>query len=136
MISLDPTRIFLSSASGTYFTAFGNFYVITVHHGIQGPCELTMFVHKGNMYDCIQYITLDSVSDYAIIQTEKIDTLVPIHIPGDLPKNRSWIESYSIMNKLVYTGYPNTIGPLTIAGNIAGFIEPEYVYMDSYAWQG
>tara|TARA_R110002020_G_scaffold218633_1_gene426557 strand:+ start:1331 stop:2113 length:783 start_codon:yes stop_codon:yes gene_type:complete len=136
VISLDSTSIMLSSASGTYFTSYGDFFVVTVYHGIQGPCELTMFVHDGNMYDCIEYVVLDSYSDYAIIQTEKIEDRVPIEIPDDLPKSQSWIGSYSVMNKLVYTGYPNTIGPLTIAGDVAGFIEPEYIYMNSYAWSG
>ena len=40
------------------------------------------------------------------------------------------------MNKLIYTGFPNTIGPLTITGNVAGFGGSEYLYIISYAWQG
>ena len=59
-----------------------------------------------------------------------------IKIPRDLPKNKQWIKSYSILNSLIYTGYPNTIGPLTISGEVAGFASYEYIYMISYAWQG
>lgn len=136
VISLSPDSVMMSSASGTYFVAFGSHFVITVMHGIQGPCEFTKFVHEEEIYECIKYVTLDSHNDYAIIQTEKIEDRTPIRIPNDLPKNKQWIESYSIMNKLVYTGFPNTIGPLTITGDVAGFSGSEYLYIISYAWQG
>ncbi len=49
---------------------------------------------------------------------------------------KQWIKSYSILNKVVYTGYPNTLGPLTISGEIAGFSPSQHAYMISYAWQG
>ena len=76
------------------------------------------------------------MSDYAIIQIEEMKDRAPIRIPQDLPRNNQWIESYAIMNKLIYTGYPNVVGPLTIEGSVGGFADAEYIYMISYAWSG
>ena len=136
VISFSHDSVMMSSASGTYFVAFGNYFVVTVAHGILSPCEFTKLVHEEEIYECVKYVALDLANDYAIIQTTKIEDRTPIRIPNDLPKNKQWIESYSIMNKLIYTGFPNTIGPLTITGNVAGFGGSEYLYIISYAWQG
>ena len=40
------------------------------------------------------------------------------------------------MNHVVYTGYPNSIGPLTVQGNIMGFDPAGLIYVQSYAWSG
>ena len=61
---------------------------------------------------------------------------MPIKIPQDIPNNQQWKRTYSLLNKLVYTGYPNTVGPLTIDGEVSGFAGTDYLYMLSYAWQG
>ena len=37
---------------------------------------------------------------------------------------------------MVYTGYPNTIGPLTFSGEIADVAGYRYIYVNSYAWEG
>ncbi len=136
ILSIEPNQGFLSTFTGTYFESFGSYFVITVAHGIQGPCENTKIVYLGDFYDCKKYITVDNQIDYAIIQVEQIHNRKPIKIPADVPKNKQWILSYSLLNKLIYTGYPNTIGPLTISGDVAGFAASEYIYMISYAWQG
>ena len=136
ILSIDPLQGLLSTFSGTYFESFGSYFVITVAHGIQGPCAHTKILYNGDFYDCKKYITVDNQIDYAIIQIDKMHDRKAIGIPADLPKNKQWIVSYSLLNKLVYTGYPNTIGPLTISGEVAGFAASEYIYMISYAWQG
>ena len=136
VLSVNPSQGFLSTFSGTYFESFGSYFVITVAHGLQGPCEHTKILYNTDFYDCKKYITVDNQIDYAIIQVEKIHNRKPIVIPADIPKNKQWIISYSLLNKLVYTGYPNTIGPLTISGEVSGFAASEYIYMISYAWQG
>ena len=136
VLSMNPYKGFLSTFSGTYFESFGGYFIITVAHGIQGPCEHTKVLYGGDVYDCKKYITVDNHIDYAIIQIDKMDNRRAIKIPKDVPNSKQWIQSYSILNKLVYTGYPNTIGPLTISGEVAGFAVSQYIYMISYAWQG
>ena len=136
VLSMNPYEGFLSTFSGTYFESFGGYFIITVAHGIQGPCEHTKVLYDGDVYDCKKYITVDNQIDYAIIQIDKMYNRRAIKIPRDIPNNKQWTLSYSILNKLVYTGYPNTIGPLTISGDVAGFAASQYIYMISYAWQG
>ena len=134
-LSAENTGYF-STATGTYFEAYGSHFVITVMHAIQGPCEFTTVVHNDEVHSCIKYIATDTQHDYAIIQVDPIADRTPIDIFKDLPRNTEWKRSYSLMNRLVYTGYPNTIGPLTISGDIAGFAGFDYIYMLSYAWAG
>lgn len=137
VISFGPDNAgYFSSASGTYFKAYGNYFVITVMHGILGPCAFTTIVHNSQTHACIKYIATDLQNDYAIIQVSEIPDRTPVDIFKDLPKNKQWKDSYSVLNKLIYTGYPNTIGPLTIEGEVAGFAGREYIYMLSYAWAG
>ena len=40
------------------------------------------------------------------------------------------------MNRIFYTGYPNSVGPLTVDGHIAGYDGDDYVFLNSYAWSG
>ena len=133
ILSMNPYKGFLSTFSGTYFESFGSHFIVTVAHGIQGPCEHTKVLYDGDVYDCKKYITVDNQIDYAIIQIDKMYNRKAIKIPRDVPKNKQWILSYSILNKLKN---PNTIGPLTISGEVAGYATSQYIYMISYAWQG
>tara|TARA_R110001592_G_scaffold153762_1_gene382512 strand:- start:406 stop:1191 length:786 start_codon:yes stop_codon:yes gene_type:complete len=136
VISMVPEKGMISAFTGTYFEAYGDFFVVSVAHGIHGPCEHTKIVFDDKLYNCKKYIYVDAHADYSIIQIDEILERSPIKIPRDLPKNKQWIKSYSILNKVVYTGYPNTLGPLTISGEIAGFSPSQHAYMISYAWQG
>jgi hypothetical protein len=136
IISMIPEQGLISAFTGTYFEAYGDFFVVSVAHGIHGPCENTKIVFDDKLYNCKKYIYVDTHVDYSIIQIDEILDRKPIKIPRDLPKNKQWIKSYSILNKVIYTGYPNTLGPLTISGEIAGFSPSQHAYMISYAWQG
>jgi len=136
VVSSGATPGYFSSATGTYFKAYGSYFVVTVMHALQGPCAFTTLVHNEKIYQCIKYVVVDAENDYAIIQTEEIEGRTPIQIPKDLPKNAQWRYSYSVLNKVVYSGYPNTIGLLTLEGTIAGFAGTQYLYMNSYAWSG
>ena len=126
-----------ATSTGTYFTANEKYYVVTVDHGLYGPCFLLAVEHDESFYDCKEYIVRDSVHDYAIIEIAgPIDSLEPINIPEDLPSNYQWKQSYSILNRIVYTGYPNTIGPLTLKGDVVGYAEADYLYVFSHAYGG
>jgi hypothetical protein len=126
-----------STMTGTYFVAKNKHYVITVHHGIHGPCWLTSIIHDERKHACKEYILLDEYRDYAIIElTGPISDRTPIRIPLDLPHGEQWKKSYSILNNIVYTGYPNTLGPLTLRGDVVGYGEFEELYVFSHAYGG
>ena len=126
-----------STMSGTYFVANDKHYVVTVHHGIHGPCWLIAVIHEENYYSCKKYVVLNEANDYAIIEVEEpISDRIPVRIPKDLPHGSEWKRSYSILNNIIYTGYPNTIGPLTLRGDVIGYDQNEYIYIFSHAYGG
>ena len=136
LLSLDIQSGMVSTFSGTYIKSYGNYFVVTVAHGIQGECEFTKIVYDQNVYECKKYIVVDELQDYAIIQINEIQDRHPIEIPKQLPRNKEWKSALTLLNRVVYSGYPNSIGPLTISGKIAGLSGGEFIYLDSYAWQG
>lgn len=122
--------------TGTYFVVGETPYVITVHHGIHGPCWLIRVVHENETYQCKRYVTTSKENDYVIMEMDtQLKNRTPIQIPEDLPHGAQWKPSYSILNTIIYTGYPNTIGPLTLAGDVVGYGD-EYVYVFSHAYGG
>ena len=136
IVSISIDSAYLSSSSGTYFTLFDRYFVLTVLHGIQGPCELTQVSYAGNLYPCKEYAVMNAENDYAIIEVDRIPERDPIEIQKDFPKNSEWKKSYSILGNTVYTGYPNAIGPLTLKGYVIGYSGGEYLYIFSYAYAG
>ena len=79
----------------------------------------------------------DESGDYAIILLgSKIDGATAVKIPQDLPNGSQWKQSYSILNKIIYTGYPNLIGPLTLRGDVVGYTQQEQIYVFSHAYGG
>ena len=123
--------------SGTYVTHKGKYYVLTAAHGIVGECEyFFVATNEDDVYECIRYIIVDHDTDYAIIQVEKVEQRTPIDLRRAIPSNREWVQESSILNKVFYTGYPNSLGPLTFEGSIAGLSHDNYLYMHSYAWPG
>jgi hypothetical protein len=134
------TDLFLrnqSDLSGTYFIANNNYYVITSAHGMLGPCFLTIIVHEESAYHCEELVAYNEKVDYAIMKIGgQIPDRTPIKIPEDLPNKGEWRQSYSILNKIIYTGYPNQIGPLTLKGDVIGYEGSEYVYVFSHAYSG
>lgn len=127
----------ISRSSGMYFIADGVPYVITTAHGIIGPCFLTAIVHEEESYACEDYMIIDREVDYAIIKLQaRMLNRVPVQIPGDLPVGTQWKNSYSLLNKIIYTGYPNIIGPLTLKGDVVGYTGDNDIYIFSYAYGG
>ena len=135
--SLNPNLLVTSSSTGTYFKAKGRHYVITVEHGIYGPCSFLMIEYDYERYACKRYVKIDKLNDYAIIEIEgAIPDRKPVNIPEDLPRGSQWRASYSILNKIIYTGYPNSIGPLTLKGEVMGYANSDYLYVFSHAYGG
>ena len=133
VMSLSEDQQTFSAASGTYFTTGGKFYVLTVNHGIVGPCALTKIKSENGYVPCMNYVELNSSRDYAIIEVEEIEGRVPIKLPQDLPRT---FKSYNVMTTVYYTGFPNSAGPFTLKGNIIGYLGSDYVYLQSYGWAG
>ena len=137
VLSLAEATGSIASSSGTYITMFGHYYVITTNHGILGNCQVTKIIVDSESHDCLRFIEQNEEVDYALIEINKIPKLSPIKIPRDMiTSNREWKSSLSIMAKTFYTGFPNSEGPLTIAGNVAGHSQDGYIYINSYAWSG
>jgi len=126
----------MAYSSGTYFRANSRHYIITVLHGLVGNCETTYASYEEEFYPCIEMIIEDVDNDYAIWEVEPILSRTPIRIPQDLPTSPQWKNSYSLLKRLIYTGYPNTLGPLTLRGDVIGFSGTDYMYVFSYAWAG
>ena len=125
-----------STMTGTYFVANGRHYVLTVHHGIHGPCWLIQVIHEDEKYKCKEYVAVDEENDYVIMEMEApLHNREPLRVPQDLPHGSEWKPSYSILNRIIYTGYPNTVGPLTLSGDVVGYGN-EYVYIFSHAYGG
>ena len=136
IVSILAEQGMISTSSGTYFESAGGYFVVGVAHGIVSECDMVKIVVNGVLHDCKKIIAIDQSADYSIIQVDEISDRTPIQIPRDLPNNKQWIKSFSMLNKVVYTGYPNNIGPMTIQGHVAGFSRSNYAYIVSYAWQG
>jgi hypothetical protein len=127
----------VSTMTGTYFEARGKHYVITAFHGIQGPCIFTSVKHKEETVDCKEYVGVSPDYDYIIMEIDApLSSRVPMKVPQDLPQGSQWKRSYSILNNIVYTGYPNAIGPLTLRGDVVGYNENQYLYVFSHAYGG
>jgi len=133
VMSLSEDQETFSAASGTYFTADGKYYVLTVNHGIVGPCPLTKIKFEDGYVPCLRYVELNPQIDYAIIEVAELKGRVPLKIPQDLPRS---FRPYHIMTATYYTGFPNSGGPFTLAGNIIGYLGSDFVYLQSYGWAG
>ena len=126
-----------STTTGTYFIANNKHYVITVDHGIQGPCWLITIADDYNYTGCKKIVAVNKERDYVIMEVnELLPARVPIHIPRDLPHGGEWKTSYSILTNIVYTGYPNTLGPLTLRGDVVGYGDNQSLYVFSHAYGG
>ena len=123
--------------SGTYFSIFDRYYVLTVMHGIAGECEYTKILVDVNYYDCLRYVHGDGMGDYMIMEVEKIEDKKPLNFFTDIP----WLPSAKmppLLEPVYYTGYPNTMGPFTIRGHVMGYdaLGSQHIYILSYAWMG
>ena len=136
VLTTSPTRSGFAKMSGTYVTYEGAYYVITAAHGVVGECEYFFVANTNDVYDCIRYIIVDPIIDYAIIQIEEVSDRQPVPLPQVIPSNRQWKQETSVLNEIFYTGYPNGLGPLTFRGAIAGMSDENYILLHSYAWPG
>jgi len=137
VLSGRSNRDGFASMTGTYLTHNDRYYVLTAAHGVSGECNrFFVAVNDDEIYDCIKYVEIDQRKDYAIIQIEKVAKRKPLEITKIIPKNSQWSSELATLNSVFYTGYPNSLGPLTFGGSVAGISEDQHVYLHSYAWPG
>ena len=119
----------VSSMSGTYVEHGDRFYVITAAHGVSGDCaRFFVATDSDNIYDCIRYIVIDRFKDYAIIEIEQVAGRTPVRLKEIIPTNREWLQETAALNSVFYTGYPNSLGPLTFRGSVAGVSDENYIF--------
>jgi hypothetical protein len=132
VFSIKQGEFSLSSLSGTYFTHADKFYVLTSAHGIIGECSLIRVSHLKEQSNCVEITFIDHKKDYAVIEVAQMITRNPIKIPRRLANPK---KSFNLLDKVYYTGYPNSVGPTTWTGTIAG-LGADYLILQSYAWSG
>ena len=132
VLSLNKQTLGISSLSGVYFKYGGSYYVLTSAHGIVGECDTLIASYGQNGVPCEEIVAIDVETDYAIFKVGEIENRTPVKIPQALAHLK---KSFNILDKVYYTGYPNSIGPTTWTGTIAGF-SGDYVIVQSYAWSG
>ena len=128
----------VSVSTGTYFKYKGEYFILTVQHGlISASCDTIQIEADGILKTCLEVLVRDSRTDYAILISQEIPNRVPLNFPRDFVQSkRAWIDATSALNGLIYTGYPNTIGPVTLEGKVMGMSADEFIYLNSYAWAG
>jgi len=138
IVSFAPKAGHVSVSTGTYFKHRGDYFILTVRHGIATlSCAFIQIEVDGTLHPCDEIISYDDRNDYAILSVGEIGNRKPLRFPRDfVTKHREWIQTVSPLEPLVYTGYPNTIGPVTLSGRVMGISADEYVYFNSYAWSG
>tara|TARA_R100000315_G_C5229904_1_gene140874 strand:+ start:669 stop:1433 length:765 start_codon:yes stop_codon:yes gene_type:complete len=136
ILSMTPEGA-VASTTGTYIKAKGRYYVVTVMHGLVGPCEATrIWTEADGFTACKEIIISNPAIDYAIIEVDELPSAEAVPIPKKLPRGDEWLQAISNQAQLYYTGYPNSTGPLTFAGRVVGYAEGDFIYMHSFAWSG
>lgn len=136
ILSIDEQNGTLAVSTGTYFKFKEGHYVLTTSHGVIGGCESVQVEADGVLHNCISLLKRDEENDYVIISVEHITSRKPIKFPADFTSGKEWRRALSILNKLIYTGYPNSMGPATLEGTVMAYTDDEYINMFSYAWSG
>jgi hypothetical protein len=134
--SLEQSGI-TSTSTGTYLEHKGRRYILTAAHSIIGYCEDTFAIADGLMYQCKKFIMINQQNDMALLEVGEIHNRNPIKISQDLYSEDKIRKALLIHGEIVYTGYPQGIGPLTFDGKIVSHpAETEYIYAHTYAWSG
>ena len=138
IISFNPVEGEVSVSSGTYFEHKKKYYILTVRHGIASlGCDHIQIEIDNSLHPCTSVLSYDDYTDYVILSTEEISGRKPIKFPADfITGYTEWVRVATPLEPLIYTGYPNTIGPVTLSGRVMGVSSDEYIYFNSYAWSG
>jgi len=114
--------------SGAYVVYKGKYYILTAYHVIYDMVS-GMAIDGGSSYFLERGI-IHKESDIALLEVEEIKDkkALRLKLPAqDKPK---------VGSEVVYTGYPNLTGPLTVEGIVAGYADDGAIILQSYAWGG
>tara|TARA_R110000824_G_scaffold33995_1_gene108546 strand:+ start:237 stop:935 length:699 start_codon:yes stop_codon:yes gene_type:complete len=114
--------------SGAYVVYKGKYYILTAYHVVYDMVS-AMAIDGGNSYFLEKGI-IHKEKDIALMEVEEIKDkkALCLKLPARVkPKIRS---------EVIYTGYPNLTGPLTVEGTVAGYAEDGAIILQSYAWGG
>jgi|15BtaG_2_1085339.scaffolds.fasta_scaffold02905_6 S1-C subfamily serine protease len=113
------------SGSGAYIVHHEKHYILTAAHVVSGsPVAMIKGIGETLIGDVV---FSDPFSDVALISIKGMMTRSPI----------VWrvSDKYSVGDNIVYSGYPNSLGLLTIEGKIAGY-DGGLLVIHSYVWRG
>jgi len=125
----------VSFASGTYIKYNGHFFILTAAHAVQKEGAVMMVITQEDQYPCGGVVYYSKEADIAIVESAHIPTRKAIDIEKSVPPYNKWKRSLEVLDPVIYTGYPNGTGPMTIQGKIMGFVEG-VVFVNMYAWSG
>lgn len=126
-----------AASTGTYFTYKNYNYILTTAHSLVGPCETTVIITDTYMFHCLNLVLFDPINDYAIFEVEEIFNRIPITINEFLYDEKDTKLNTGVHQNIIYTGYPQGIGPLTFDGKIVSHKQENGIfYVNSYAWSG
>ena len=114
------------SGSGAYVTYKGEHYILTAAHVVDG--SPTAMITGGDKEIIIgDVVFMDSYSDVALVSIAGMMTKEPVR----------WrvARQHNIGDEIIYSGYPNSMGLLTIKGYIAGH-DGFMTVVHSYIWKG
>jgi hypothetical protein len=135
LVNLNLITGEVSFASGTYIEYNGSFFILTAAHAVQKGGSVVMAVTPNDQYPCGGIVYHSRQSDIAIIEAPDIPERRAINITKSIPSYNKWKKSLESLDSVVYTGYPNATGPMTVHGRIMGFMEG-ILYVNMYAWSG
>ena len=125
-----------SSSSGTYFVHNDISYVLTAAHSLVGECENTTIIAGDYAFQCLDVVSVDPFKDIGILQVENVFNRAPISV-YDLLMHDEIEKNIPVHEKLIYTGFPQGLGPLTFDGKVISHeIVNSTFFAHSYAWAG
>ena len=113
------------SGSGAYVVYKGEHYILTAAHVVEGSS--TAMITGGKEKIIGDVVFMDSYSDVALVSIAGMMTREPIR----------WrvAHQHNIGDEIIYSGYPNSMGLLTIKGYVAGH-DGSMTVVHSYIWKG
>ena len=119
----------MASGTGTVFKYKGNTIVVTAAHVIGGT-DNQITVATGHEEVVASIVYYDATTDLAVLSIPDLTSVKSM-------KLRPFKEKYlKIGQDVIYSGFPNVTGLLTIEGYIAGIHPRGDIYMHSYGWNG
>ena len=119
----------VSFGTGTAFKYKGEVIVVTAAH-VLGGIDNKIIVATDAEETVAKIIYFDSVNDLAVLSIPELSSIKPMSLNPFKEKN------LKIGQDVIYSGYPNVTGLLTIEGYIAGIHPRGDIYMRSYGWSG